>query len=85
MSGMPMEPGYISRPSSSASTGREPRLFLHGRARERLKDLLTLGYNHHIDERAFAVDIRERLEAHHPGALDDLGRGRSRRSTCEGV
>lgn len=31
----------------------------------KLLDLLTVGYNHHADERAFAVAIRKYLEGHH--------------------
>jgi hypothetical protein len=44
----------------------------------KLLDLLTLGYNHHADERAFAVAIRKYLEGHHgrpqlaQRQLDDL-------------
>ena len=44
----------------------------------KLLDLLTLGYNHHADERAFAVAIRKYLEGHYgrpqltQRQLDDL-------------
>ncbi len=44
----------------------------------KLLDLLTIGYNHHANERAFAVAIRKDLEGHRgrrqlaQGRLDDL-------------
>jgi hypothetical protein len=49
----------------------------------KLLDRLTLGYNHHADERAFAVAIRKYLEGHHgrpqlaQRKLDDLKRSPS--------